>query len=273
MAETRFDRDLRSRALGAMLSHAFFRLESALTIALTIVLIFLYPTPFYWWRWWYWLLLGILGEALIVITSLSDVATARQVVADMLRQKCNPSEVRSPTLRQQVERALEYRQHIAEALAEVRSGPLRDHLQDTASGINEWISNIYSLAKRLDTYEQDSLIRHDRSVVQAELAHLQRRLAQEDDAAVRAEIEQAIRAKRTQQENLERLQNTMERAQIQLEATLTALATVYSQLLLVGARDVDSARSRRIAESIREQVSGLSDLLSAINDVYGPQVG
>ncbi|MCL6429751.1 MAG: hypothetical protein K6V36_02685 [Anaerolineae bacterium] len=263
-----FDRELRSRALGAMLSHAFFRLESALTIALTIVLVFLYPTPFYWWRWWYWLLLGVIGETLIIFSSLSDAATSRQVVADMLRQKCNPSEVRSAPLRAQVERALEYRQRIAEALAEVRSGPLREHLHDTAGGINEWIGNIFSLARRLDAYEHDSLIRDDRSRVQADLLHLQRRLAQEEDAAVRSEIEEAIRGKRLQQENLERLQNTMERAEIQLEATLTALATVYSQLLLVGASDMDSARSRRIAESIREQVSGLSDLLSAINDVY-----
>ncbi|MDI7274465.1 MAG: hypothetical protein QME94_00665 [Anaerolineae bacterium] len=273
MASTRFDRDLRGRALGAMLSHAFFRLESALTIALTIVLIFLYPAPFYWWRWWYWLLLGLVGEALIIYTSLSDAATAQQVVADMLRQSCNPAEVRSSALRTQVERALEYRRRIGDVLAEARSGPLRDHLQDTASGIADWIGNIYNLARRLDAYESDDLIRRDRSTVQSDLEQLQRRLAHEDDPAVRAEIEQAIRGKRTQQENLERLQNTMERAEIQLDATLTALGTVYSQLLLVGARGVDSARSRRIAESIREQVAGLSDLLSAMNDVYGSRVG
>lgn len=268
MASTRRKDSLRAQALGAMLSHAIFRLESALTIALTIVLIFLYPEPFYWWRWWYWLLLGLVGEALIIAFSLSDEATAAAVVADMLRQSCNPAEVRSPALRERIERALEYRRRMAEAIARAPSGPLREHLQDTTTGIADWIGNIFHLARRLDAYERDDLIRGDRSRVLSELRALQARLEVEDDEATRNELQRAIHGKELQRDNLERLQNTMERAQVQLETTLTALGTVYSQLLLVGARDVDSARSRRIVESIREQVASLNDLLAAMNEVY-----
>jgi len=58
--------DLKQRATRAIIAHAFFRLESALTIALTIVLVFLFPRPFPWWQWWYWLILGIAGEVLII---------------------------------------------------------------------------------------------------------------------------------------------------------------------------------------------------------------
>ncbi len=272
MASTRSKDTLRARALGAMLSHAFFRLESALTIALTIVLIFLYPEPFYWWRWWYWLALGLAGEALIVVSSLGDAATSAQVVADMLRQSCNPAEIHTPALREQVERALEYRRRMAEAMAGAPSGPLREHLQDTTTGIADWITNIFNLARRLDTYAGDDLIRSDRSRVQSELRSLEARLQGEEDEATRAELEEALRGKQLQRENLERLQNTMERAEVQLEATLTALGTVYSQLLLAGARDVDSSRSRRVVESIREQVASLNDLLAAMNEVYGREV-
>ena len=271
MGSTRETRRLESRALGAMLSHAFFRLESALTIALTIVLVFLYPTPFYWWRWWYWLLLGFVGEVLIVATSLSDAATARQVVAEMLRETYNPAEIRSRALREQVARALEYRQRMSETIAGAPSGTLRDHLQDLTGGIADWIGNIFTLAKRLDAYERDELIRDDMRSIESALAQLRARLQREDDEGVRAQIRDTIRGKEMQKENLERLQNTMERAQLQLEATLTALGTVYSQLLLAGARDVDSARSRRISESIHEQVAALDDLLSAMSDVYKGQ--
>lgn len=271
MASTRPGDRLEARAFGAMLSHAFFRLESALTIALAMVLIFLYPRPFHWWRWWYWLLLGVAGETLIVVTSLSDAATAQQVVADMLRQTCNPAEIQSRALREQVERALEYRRRISETLASGRAGALRDHLQDTTTGIADWIASIFNLAKRLDAYERDALIKSDRSTVQTALQQLERRLKSEDDEAVRSEIVGTIRGKQLQRDNLERLQNTMERAQFQLETTLTALGTVYSQLLLVGARDVDSARSRRIAESIREQVVSLNDLLAAMSEIYSGQ--
>lgn len=268
MAGTRRRDPLEARALRAMLSHAFFRLESALTIALTIVLVFLYPTPFYWWRWWYWLLLGAVGEAVIVVTSLSDAATGQQVVADMLRQRCNPAEIRSTQLRERMERALEYQRRIAEAVAAAPEGLLRDHLQDTAAGIADWIARIFSLARRLDAYERDELVHADRRSVQAALQQLERRLQSEDDAAVRAQIQETIHNKQLQRENLERLQNTMERAHFQLETTLAALGTVYSQLLLAGARDLDSARARSIGESIREQVSSLNDLLSAMNEVY-----
>ncbi len=272
MASTRSKDTLRARVLTAMLSHAVFRLESALTIGLTIVLFALYPEPFYWWQRWYWLALGLVGEALIIASSLGDAATAAQVVADMLRQSCNPAEIRTPALREKVERALEYRRRMAEAMAGAPSGPLREHLQDTTTGIADWIANIFNLARRLDAYERDDLIRSDRGRVQSELHALEARLQAEDDEATRAEIREAVRGKQLQRENLERLQNTMERAQVQLEATLTALGTVYSQLLLAGARDVDSSRSRRVVESIREQVASLNDLLAAMNEVYGREV-
>ncbi len=272
MAGVRNRDSLETRALGAMLSHAVFRLESALTIALTIVLIFLYPAPFYWWRWWFWLVLGVAGEVLIVVTSLSDAHTGQQVVADMLRRRCNPGEIKSRALRERVERALEYQHRISEVIAQAPATILRDHLQETNNGIADWITSIFSLAKRLDAYERDDLLKRDRNTVQAALRELETRLSQEDDEAVRAQIEEVIRNRRLQKDNLERLQNTMERAQFQLETTLTALGTVYSQIMLAGANDIDSARSRRIGESIREQVATLNDLLAAMKQVYATRI-
>jgi hypothetical protein len=37
--------ELKQRATRAIIGHAFFRIESALTIAMTLILIFLYPVP------------------------------------------------------------------------------------------------------------------------------------------------------------------------------------------------------------------------------------
>jgi hypothetical protein len=259
---------LRSRALGAMLAHAFFRLESALTIALTLVLITLVPSPFYWWQWWYWLILGIVGETLIVVSSLNDAATGRQVVSDMLEERCNPGEIRAPELRNKVQRALEYQRRMSEQVARSPQGPLRDRLQSSTEGVGDWINSIFGLAKRLDSFHRDELIRDDLASVQGDLQALNQRLRIETDPAVLADVRDALKAKEVQRDNLDSLQNTMERAEVQLDATLTALGTVYSQLMLVGARDVDSAHSRRIEESVHEQVASLNDLLSAMNQVY-----
>ena len=251
-----------------MLSFAFFRLESALTIAVTIILVFFFPSPFPWWRWWYWLAIGVVAEVLIIYTSLTDPSLARKVVADMLRQEFNPRELRSAKYRDKVQKALEYRERIEGLIRQSRQGVLRSHLEEDARRITEWVANVFGLAKRLDAYENDEIIKRDMQSVQAALREFEARLKLEDDEAVRQQMQEAIHSKRTQWENLQRLQNTMEKAEFQLENTLSAMGTVYAQLQLIGAKDVDSSRARRLREDIAEQVAALQDIVEAMDEVY-----
>jgi len=261
--------ELKQRATQAILAHAFFRLESALTIALTMVLVVLIPQPFPWWQWWYWLVLGVAGEALIIYTSVTDEMTGRKVVSDMLRQQFNPAEIRSAEYRQRVEKALEYRQQIEEHARLTAKGLLRDHLMDTTGGVADWVSSVFGLAKRLDRYESDSMLQRDQRDLPKEIATLRLKWQHEDSDAVKQELQQAITAKENQLINLQKLQNAMEKAEYQLETTLTALGTVYSQILLIGAKDVDSGRARRLREDISDQVAALQSLQSTLDEVYG----
>jgi len=264
----RFSDELRSRVLRAMLSYAIFRLESAVTIAMTIVLVFLLPTPFPWWRWWYWLILGGVAEALIIYTSLTDPETGAQVVAAMFREEFNPRRIRSPRFRERVEKALEYQQRI-EAAVRQRRGVLRDHLRDTTRQITDWIAAIYHLAQRLDTYTRDKIVKRDLKSLPSEIENLKKRLAVEDDEAVREQLRETVARKEQQLAYLRRLENTMEKAEFQLEATLTALGTVYSQMLLLGAKE--SPRTRRLQEDIAEQIASLQDIAEAMDEVYQAQ--
>jgi hypothetical protein len=268
MSTENFQSELRRRTLWAMLSHAFFRVESAIVIAMTILLFFLFQTPFDWWPWWGWLALGAVAEILIVWTSLSDIQTGAQVVSEMLRQEFNPAELHTEKYRQRVERALEYRQRIDEAIRANAQTVLREHLRSVAEGIADWIANIFRLAKRLDAYERDSLIKQDRYSVQRDIQELKSRLASEDDEAVKQQLQDTIAQKEAQRQTLEKLQNTMERAEYQLEATLTALGTVYSQMQLIGAKDVEGGRAQRLREDIAEQVKSLQDIVGAMDEVY-----
>ena len=261
--------ELKQRVSRAIIAHAFFRLESALTIALTIILVFLFPMPFPWWQWWYWVILGLIGEALIIYTSITDEVTSQRVVADMLRQEFNPREIHSPEYRQRVEKALEYRQRIEEHTRSIKAGVLRDHLSDTTADIADWVANVFGLAKRLDLYHNDQMLFQDRREVPREIAELRSRLQREDDEAVRQQLQQAIASKEEQLVNLEKLQNMMEKAEYQLETTLTALGTVYSQLLLISAKDIDSGRAQRLREDIAEQVAALQSLQETLDEVYG----
>ncbi|MBM4465525.1 MAG: hypothetical protein FJ014_08245 [Chloroflexi bacterium] len=268
MAKSLFRTELERRAWRTMLSFAIFRLESALTIAATIILTFLFPNPFPWWRWWYWLVLGVVAEALIIYTSLSDAALAQKVVADMLRGEFNPREFRSAKYRDKVAKALEYRERIEGVILRSREGVLRDHLQEDARRITEWVASVFGLARRLDAYENDEIIKRDMTSVKSAIEEFEARLRREDDEAVRQQMREAIHSKKTHWDNLQRLQNTMEKAEFQLENTLSAMGTVYAQLQLIGAKDVDSSRARRLREDIAAQVAALHDIVETMDEVY-----
>ena len=268
MARGLFRTELERNTWRAMLSFAVFRMESALTIAATIVLPFLFPSPFRWWRWWYWIVIGVVAEALIIYTSLSDPVWAQKVVSDMLRGEFDARQLRSPKYRDKVERALEYRERIEGVIRQSGQGVLRDHLQEDARRITEWVSNVFGLAKRLDAYENDEIIERDRRSVQSAVQGFEARLRLESDVAVREQMEEAIGSKRLHWDNLQRLQSTMEKAEFQLENTLSAMGTVYAQLQLIGAKDVDSGRARRLREDIAQQVAALQDIAVAMDEVY-----
>jgi len=261
--------ELKRRAKSAIIMHAFLRAESALTIALTLIVIFLFPTPFPWWQWWYWLILGIVGEALIVYTSIMDESTGQQVVSEMLRDKFNPGELRNPKHRAKLEQALDYRRRIEEITRRQEPGVLRDHLENNMAALTDWIANIFRLAKRLEAYENDAVLQRDLKTLPQEISQAEARLKAETNVAVQQEIMQNIASRRAQLQNLNDLQDAIEKAEMQMENTLTSLGTLYSQILLLDAKKVDRTQARDIAQNIRDQVDTLQNIVTTMDEVYG----
>ena len=268
MAKSSVKTDLERRAWRAMLAQAFFRWESAATIALVILLAFFLPKPFPGWQWWFWLVGGALAEAAIVYTSFTDPEFGRRVVADMLHEEFDPNTVQNVQYRDYLEKALEYRERIEAVVAQRRRGSLQEHVQDTARQTNDWIRGIFEIARRLDHYSQDDLIHQDAEAVPIRIKNLRKQLDQTVDPEVRSQLEETLRAKEIQLSNLQQLKNNMDRAELQLEHTLTAMGTIYSQLLLVGAKDVDSGRVKRLREEVADEVQGLQDVLDSMDEVY-----
>jgi len=129
----------RKRTFGDRLSHAFFRWESAVTIALAIILVFF--SLLFRWEYWYLLLaLGLVAEALIVVSSLSDRGAREPAPA------FDVDTLQDPRLRQQVEKALEVRQR----MEDVVQGSGDRALRDATAGLNEWVEGIVAVAHRLD---------------------------------------------------------------------------------------------------------------------------
>ncbi len=260
---------LEKRARKAMLQHAFFRPESAAVIALTLLLAAFGPVAVDLIPAWGWLLAGLAAEAAIVYSSYTDPETGRKVVADMLKNEFEPEKLSDPQLQQRVEEALDYRARINLAIRERRPSALRDNLSDTASQIDEWLENIYSLAKRLDRFKREkSILKRDMNRAATRIDQLNDRIVNETDLAVQEQITETIRSMRRQINTINALEKTMQRAELQLETTMTALGTIYSQTMLVGAKDIDSGRAKRLRQDIDDEVGELDDVLLAMDEVY-----
>ena len=263
--------DLQKEAQSLLLQYAFFRWENAVVIAGAMLLTVLYRRPLPGWPAWGWVVLGIIGVAVIVYSSLTDADANAKILTDLMQQEFNPKEIRDEKLRQEVEKGMEYQRRIEQQIQSQRPGILRDRLEDTAGQLTDWVANIFALAKRLDAYKQDTLLARERASVPKEVETLEARLKLEGNEQIRKQMGDVLTGKRTQLEALHALHNRMHQAQLQMDQSLTALATVYSQVRLVDAQDIASGETERLRSDIQDQVNRLNDLVASINDVYNYQ--
>ena len=273
MTHSSFQDELEKKAGRAILTRSVYRWESAVIIALTaslalLSLVGVIPALFGIFQWWFWLVLGALGEAGLVWSSVKDPEFRAKAVGEMFREKFDAKEIKNQALRQRVEKALEYRDRIDEAIAKSKAGVMRDHMTDVSQGITSWMESVFRLARRLDAYMADETLRQDLQGVEPAIEKLKKRLALEDDDTVKRQISQTIAQKQIQRDNLHKLRNVMEQGQFQLESTITAMGTVYSQMMLLGSRDIASGRAQRLQQDVDDQVQALQDVVQTMDEVY-----
>ncbi len=260
--------ELQQKAQSVILQYAVFRWESAMVLAVTIILTFLLRKPFPWWPIFGWPLLGLLGLAAIVYSSLVDAETNARVLLNQFQEQFSPGALQDKNLRQQVQNGLEYQRRIEMQVRKQRPGLIRDKLEQTANQLTDWLSNVYQLAVRLDAYRADDLLARERQAVPKEIEQLNAQLRLESNPAVKQQLQETIASKGKHWQALRELDARMQQAALQMDQSLTALATIYSQVQLVDAQGIESGRAERLQADIREQVDRLNDLVSSINEVY-----
>ena len=218
-------------------------------------------------------LLGVLGVAWLGVVGVGVVNpnAGEQAASQIFREQFDISRINDSNLKVRIAQAMAYRERIDKSTDKFPDRASRGRVEDVANQIEEWVRRIYTLAIRLDTYKKDSIIRADLQTVPDAIRDLRKRLAAETDPDVHAEIQDTLNRRQTQLSNLQKLDNTMDRADLQLENTLTALGTVYSQVLLIDAGDVSSSKTQRLRENILEQVNSLQDVISSMDEVYNAQ--
>jgi hypothetical protein len=180
--------------------------------------------------------------------------------------KAGPAQSNDQSLDNYLQQTLAYKAQIDQAIKSVsQSGP-RPHLQQLVAQIETWTQTIQDLIEQIDKLRQDELIRRDVKAVPAAIADLETRLAHESDPAIQAQLERTLLNRRKQLASLEQLQNTVKRAEIQIESTLSLLGTIYSQIL-TGQSTSHVADTSRLSADVDEEVRLLQDQLEALREV------
>lgn len=265
------DEQLRDRLQKALVREAIFRPESALVISISLLLAVFAPQvdflsfiPF-----WAWLLGGLVAEGALVYSSLSDPEFGRQVAAKVLHREFEPGKLHDTLLQERMAEALDYRVRIENAIRHQDDSLIKDELSQTAAHMDEWLEHIYHLALRIDRYQRErDVLERDYERTSQRIAELEQQLAGEDNPRVQAQITATLESKKRQQATLEKLSDTIRRAELQLETSHTHLATIYSQTMLVDAKDIDSGQAQRLRQEISGEVDEIQDILLAMDEVY-----
>ncbi len=260
---------MKARVRKYVLSYAIFRPESAVVLALSIICAGLSALGAQWMpgTWWMWLLFGAVGESAIVFSTLKDQKFYRHVINKMFEEQFDAKQLGNPELRQKLLKALDYRHRIVEEI-ERREDVHDDKLMDAVRGMEDWIAQIYRLAQGLDVYQNDPIIARDLQSVPKELTEYQNQRARNLSAALQDDLDKTISMKQSQFEALSHLRDTMGKARLQLDNTLSAMGTVYMQAKLLGSKDVTSSRAQRLQTDMLEQVRQLEDTAAAMDEIY-----
>jgi hypothetical protein len=235
-----------------------------MVVAGTIVLTGLLSRPFSWWPVWGWPLLGVLGLAALVTSGLNDAEAKGAALLALFEERFDPHQIQDLALRREVEATLGYQRRIEERTWDERPGALRDWLEDTAGQFWDWVANIYELARGQDLYRRGELLPHERETVLQETEELAARRRLEHDPVIRRELDAALEVKEKQWQAMQDLDVYMAQVELGLQESMTALASVHSQVELVDSGDVRSGRAELLGADIRSQVDRLSNLTRSI---------
>jgi hypothetical protein len=218
------------------------------------------------------ILLGLAAELVFLVLSFKDKEAHAKAVAELLQPevKFTPAQIQDEELKAKVNKALEYWALIDDEIKKAPKGILRDGspYAVTRLEVTNWLQAVHNLAEHVDKLRKNSVIRQDLERIPSLLAKYKAELKKSTDPEIRRQLERTIADQERQLNILQTLANSIDKANYQLDSTISSLGTIYSQLLLVGSKDESGGKLNRLQEEISEQVHQLEDITQAMDDVY-----
>ncbi len=167
-----------------------------------------------------------------------------------------------------LERAREYRNAIIELIKRKKKAGYHLPGDGMTARVDQWVVRVSQLVQRLEVFEADQVLQRDLREVPAAVVRLETRLKREPDLQLQAQVRETLLEHRAYQDQLQALLALMHRTGLEIDETLASMGTIYSQLQLLEAKDLDQARASRLSDDIDEQVQRLNDVLTAMEETY-----
>jgi hypothetical protein len=220
--------ELREQERRTLLSYAVFRWESAVTLAVTLILAVFLPDPFAgalsFWGWWAWIALGAIAVALIAATTVQDPDVHARIASDMVRAQFDLERIEDDEHRLKIVDALDRREQMEVMVQRTPQRGQREQLQAIADDVSRWIQAMYDLALRLDGEQAP------------------------DGQSVDAD-------------------GVIQAAEAQLDASQQAIERTYVQMQLVAAQGVNERRMQPMQNDIADQIRRLREVIGQVDDV------
>jgi hypothetical protein len=172
----------------------------------------------------------------------------------------------STSLQSKVNTARMYQRQINSMAQSAKEPMKKSRLNDLSAQVSEWVGSVEAMAKQVDDFYRNEVIQNDLRTVPESVRTLTRQLSNEQDAAVRSQIEKTLAARAGQLKSLQTLQSRIRQSEVQLESTIAAIGTIYSQALAIQSTD-QIADYGHLSKEVDEQAKALRDQLEALEEV------
>ncbi len=196
----------------------------------------------------------------------SPEARAKREEAEAERQAKTAGASMSTSLQSKVNTARMYQKQINSMAQSAKEPMKKSRLEDLAEQVREWVGSVEAMARQVDDFYRNQVIQNDLQIVPASVRTLTRQLSNEHDPAVREQIERTLAARASQLKALETLQSRVRQSEVQLESTIAAIGTIYSQALAIQSTD-QIADYGHLSKEVDEQAKALRDQLEALEEV------
>ena len=172
----------------------------------------------------------------------------------------------NPGLKMHLDKAILYKQQLTDLIQSNANESTQQRLYHLAEQIDQWVETLETLAYRVDSIKQNDLIQQDLEIVPKSIERLAEQIERENNADVKAALERTLTNRKTQLGALERLQQLVHQAEIQMENTLSSLGTIYSQMLTAQSTN-QVADYQHLSTEAEEEQRILQDHLEALTEV------